>query len=45
MIKKFTRKWKATEKPTKQAESVAEFLKQFTPPKEIIVKTKKDEKQ
>lgn len=44
MIKKFTRKWKATALPTKQAESVAEFLKNFTVPKEIIVKTKKDER-
>lgn len=42
--KKFVTKWKATEKPTKQAESVAEFLKNFTVPEDIIVKNKKDEK-
>ena len=44
-MRKFTNKWKATALPTKQAESVAEFLKNFTVPEDIIVKNKKDEKQ
>lgn len=44
-MRKFTSKWKATALPTKQAESVAEFLKNFTVPEDIIVKNKKDEKQ